>query len=96
MKPAFQQSEGGEVEEEPELMESNDQEEIVNEKKQSTDKIATEEVVKEKKQLSESSNGVRTGKQPSLKEKEKRKKREWPSREEIAKNRYSSNCDHYL
>ncbi|KAL1555138.1 26S rRNA (cytosine-C(5))-methyltransferase nop2b [Salvia divinorum] len=87
MKPASQQSEGGEVEEEPELMESNDQEEIVSEKKQLTDKIATEKVVKEKKQLNKSSNGLGTGKQASLKEKEKRKKREWPSREEIAKNR---------
>lgn len=94
MKPTSQQSEAGEVEEEPELIESNDQEEVVKEKKQlgkGSNEIPTEKVIKEKKQFNKDSNGIAGAKQPSLKE--KRKKKEWPSREEIAKSRYSSIMD---
>ena len=89
-KQTSQQSEDGEVEEdESELVESNDQEEGDKEKKQfnkGSNEIATEKVIKEKKQLNKSSSVNGAGKQPPLKE--KRKKKEWPSREEIAKNRY--------
>ncbi|KAG6382306.1 hypothetical protein SASPL_158029 [Salvia splendens] len=89
MKPTSQQSEDGEVEEEEsELVESNDQEEGVKEKKQfnkGSNEIATEKVIKEKKQLNKGSSVSGAGKQPPLKE--RRKKKEWPSREEIAKNR---------
>lgn len=75
LKPNSQESEAGEVVEEPELVEGN----------------GKEKVVVEKKQLNKGSK-TGNGKQTSLKEKikEKKKKKEWPSRDEIAKTRYIS------
>lgn len=80
MKPTSQETETlGEMEEAPEVTESNGQNDIEEDDPKSQKKSV---VVKEKKQLN---NGHTAGEKTFVKE--KRQKRKFPSKEEIAKAR---------
>lgn len=89
--PTSEESETlGEVEEEPGLIESNDQDKL-----EEDDGLARpkKKVVKEKKQLNNGSSKIGTGKQTPTEKKIKKKRNIW--REEISTNRYNSilrNC----
>lgn len=95
MKPTPQQSEDlGEVEEAPELVERNEQNNVEGDgQKHHKEKVLKEnqkkKVAKENKKKNNVSTKIRTGERASAIANEKRMKRKRPSREEIAKARYT-------
>lgn len=92
--PTSEESETlGEVEEEPNLIESNDQDKLEEDDGMTRQK---KKVVKEKKQLNNGSSKMGTGKKIPTEKKIKKKRNIW--REEISTNRYNSiirNCFGY-